>query len=79
MWSDNISPYQGKYNHPEYPLYSPQSVQQPPSPIIIGGGGEWKTLRLVAQNVDACNFLSFFANSEQGRYKLAVLRGIVKS
>jgi F420-dependent oxidoreductase-like protein len=74
MWSGNTSPYQGKYYHLEYPLNSPHPVQRPHPPIIIGGSGERKTLRLVAQYADACNFLSFFANSEQRRHKLAVLR-----
>src|SRR5581483_8481214 len=74
MWSGKTTPYQGKYYQLEYPLNSPQSVQRPHPPIIIGGSSEQKTLRLVAQYADACNFLSLRATREQRQHKLAVLR-----
>lgn len=74
MLSGKTSPYQGKYYYLEYPLNSPHPVQKPHPPIVIGGSGEQKTLRLVAKYADACNFLSFFSNSDQRQHKLAVLR-----
>jgi F420-dependent oxidoreductase-like protein len=70
MWSDDESPYDGKHYQLGRTLNSPQSVQRPHPPIIIGGGGEQKTLRFVAQYAQACNL---FHSPEIG-HKLEVLR-----
>src|SRR4029078_2316850 len=53
-------------------LNSPQSISRPRVPIMIGGGGEQKTLRLVAQYGDACNV--GWGNPESVVHKLAVVR-----
>jgi len=71
MWSDDDGPYNGKHYHLERTLNSPQPVTKPHPPILIGGGGEKKTLRLVAQYAQACNL---FAGPEL-EHKLEVLRG----
>jgi alkanesulfonate monooxygenase len=70
MWSDSDTAYQGKHYTLERTLNSPQPLRRPHPPIMIGGGGERKTLRLVAQYAQACNL---FAGPELER-KLDVLR-----
>jgi F420-dependent oxidoreductase-like protein len=47
--------FQGRHYHAERLLNSPQSLSRPRVPIMVGGGGERKTLRLVARYADACN------------------------
>jgi F420-dependent oxidoreductase-like protein len=58
MWSDNDGPYDGKHYHLAETLCHPLPVQQPRPKILIGGGGERKTLKLVARYADACNLFA---------------------
>jgi F420-dependent oxidoreductase-like protein len=70
MFAGDETPYEGKHYRLGRPLNSPAPLSRPRPPILIGGGGEKKTLRLVAQYADACNL---FAGPDV-RHKLDVLR-----
>jgi F420-dependent oxidoreductase-like protein len=72
MWSDNEGPFDGEHYHLGRTLDSPQPLAAPHPPILIGGAGEKKTLRLVAKYADACNI--FATNLEEAAHKLDVLR-----
>jgi F420-dependent oxidoreductase-like protein len=71
MWSDDNGPYHGKHYQLGRTLNSPQPLRSPRPPILIGGSGEKKTLRLVARYADACNL---FGGPDLA-HKLEVLRG----
>jgi F420-dependent oxidoreductase-like protein len=71
MFEGKDGPYEGKHYRLERTLNSPLPVQRPGPRILIGGSGEKKTLRLVAQYADACNL---FPGPDLD-HKLEVLKG----
>ena len=55
MWTQDEAVFEGKYYHVRGAINQPKGVQKPHIPLLIGGGGEQVTLKLVAQYGDACN------------------------
>jgi F420-dependent oxidoreductase-like protein len=77
MWSGNDKPFNGEHYQLGRPLNSPAALSKPHPPILIGGGGEKKTLRLVAQYADACNIFDMGPSGVKAKYD--VLRGHCES
>jgi F420-dependent oxidoreductase-like protein len=72
MWSGSDAPFDGQHYHLGRTLNSPQALSRPHPPILIGGAGEKKTLKLVAKYADACNIAAY--NLDETAHKLDVLR-----
>jgi F420-dependent oxidoreductase-like protein len=71
-WRGDSSPFDGKYYQLAEPLLSPTAVSKPRPRILIGGSGEQKTLKLVAQYADACHINA--SDLDEARHKLEVLK-----
>ena len=74
MWSGETAAYEGDHYYLTETLNNPPALSRPRPPIMVGGSGERKTLRLVAQYADACNLFAY-GGPETIRHKLDVLKG----
>ena len=70
LWTRSQPKFDGRYYQLDGPPYNPPNVQQPHPPILIGGGGEKRTLRTVARYADAANVSG---TPEEVRHKFEVL------
>jgi len=73
MWSGDSSPFEGHHYRLARPVGNPRPLRRPHPPILVGGTGERKTLRLVAQYADACNLFDIPDGGKTIRHKLEVL------
>ena len=71
MWGEDEGAFEGRHYRLRRTLNSPAPLSRPHPFVLVGGGGERKTLRLVAQYANACNI---FGGGDQARHKLDVLR-----
>ena len=71
MWTDERATFRGKFYQLRDAYCNPKPIQKPHPPIMIGGSGERRTLKIVAKYGDACNI---FGSVETVKKKLEVLR-----
>lgn len=75
MWRGDESAFDGVHYRPQRPVNSPNSLRRPHPPIVVGGTGAKKTLRLVAEYADACNVFDIPDRGESVRRALDALAG----
>jgi F420-dependent oxidoreductase-like protein len=73
MWAGDQAPFQGRHYRLQRPVGSPLPVRRPHPPVLVGGTGERKTLRLVARYADACNLFDIPDGGRTVKHKLEVL------
>jgi F420-dependent oxidoreductase-like protein len=76
MWTEDRASFKGQFYQIQDAYCNPKPIQKPHPPILIGGSGERKTLKLVAKYADACNI---FGSPETVKKKLGILRDHCKA
>jgi len=77
MWTEEpCASFNGKYFQVINAYCNPKPIQKPSPPILVGGSGERKTLKIVAKYADACNL---FGSTESIKKKLDILKEHCKS
>ena len=76
MWTEEKASFKGNFYQLQGAYCYPKPIQTPHPPIMIGGSGERRTLRIVAKYADACNL---FGSPETVKKKLEALRGHCRS
>jgi F420-dependent oxidoreductase-like protein len=71
LWTQTETSFSGKYYRVDSAINEPKGIQKPHIPLMIAGGGEKMTLRLVAQYADACNVMD---SPDVASHKFAVLK-----
>jgi F420-dependent oxidoreductase-like protein len=72
MWTEEpTASFNGKYYQIRNAYCNPKPIQEPSPPILVGGSGERKTLKIVAKFADACNL---FGSAETVKRKLIILK-----
>jgi F420-dependent oxidoreductase-like protein len=74
MWQGDSAPFHGRRHRLEQPFGNPLPLTRPHPPVLIGGMGERRTLKLVARHGDACNLFDIPDGGATIRHKLEVLR-----
>jgi len=71
LWTEEVTDFEGEFYRLKGAYSQPKGVQEPHIPLLVAGGGEKVTLRIVAEYADACNLMTSPAEVER---KLQILR-----